>query len=190
MSTITCFWRIFAVSGYFQIGLGCFLLLPKSEGPKLFVHSCVLYKHLCVSMYTHIHTNNICLYTCILYKRLCVSICTHVCVYLYVHVYKDCVYLYVHMYKRLCVSICTKIVCIYMYTCVYLYVHIEIYCTKDCVYLYVHMSTQTFTRRCMCVSICTHRNILYKRLCVSICTHVHTNIYAENHQTFTLRVYM
>ena len=35
-----CFWRIFAVSGYFQIGLGCFLLLPKSEGPKLCVHSC------------------------------------------------------------------------------------------------------------------------------------------------------
>jgi len=40
LSTISCFWRIFLVSGYFQIGLGCFLLLRKSDGPKLFVHSC------------------------------------------------------------------------------------------------------------------------------------------------------
>jgi len=31
LSTISCFCWIFAVSDYFQIGLGCFLLLPKSE---------------------------------------------------------------------------------------------------------------------------------------------------------------
>jgi len=32
LSTISCFCWIFAVSCYFQIGLGCFLLFPKSEG--------------------------------------------------------------------------------------------------------------------------------------------------------------
>jgi len=41
LSTFSCFCWIFVVVGYFQIGLGCFLLLPKSEGPKLFVHSCI-----------------------------------------------------------------------------------------------------------------------------------------------------
>jgi len=40
LSTISFFWWIIAVSGYFQIGLGCFLLLPKSQCAKLFVHSC------------------------------------------------------------------------------------------------------------------------------------------------------
>jgi len=41
LSTISCFYSIFSVSGYFQIGLGCFLLLPESEGPKVFVYSCI-----------------------------------------------------------------------------------------------------------------------------------------------------
>jgi len=40
LSTISCFYWIFAVSGYFQFRSGSFLLLPKTEGPKLFVHSC------------------------------------------------------------------------------------------------------------------------------------------------------
>jgi hypothetical protein len=35
LSTMGCFCCIFAASDYFQIGLGCFLLLPKSEGSKV-----------------------------------------------------------------------------------------------------------------------------------------------------------
>jgi len=37
---IRCVCWIFAISGDFQIGLGCFLLLPKLEGPEIFVHNC------------------------------------------------------------------------------------------------------------------------------------------------------